>query len=155
MKRNKIKYIIACIYALFALLFSAISFSCSVIETSGNGNFDGQWHLTAIDTLSTDGTTNMSEEKIYWLVENNLLELEDKSGLNQSVLLRFEHTTGVLRLYDPYLYDRDNGDTPLDDVQLLYPFGVENLETTYTIEVLKGSKMVLSTSSLRLHFRKI
>ncbi|MCD8298116.1 MAG: lipocalin-like domain-containing protein [Prevotella sp.] len=155
MKSNKTKYTISCIFTISAVLFCAISHSCGLIETSGNKKLDGQWQLTAIDTLSTEGTTNMSEEKIYWLVENNLLELEDLTGRNQNILCRFEHTTSALRLYDPYFYDRDNGDSPIDDVQLLYPFGVEDLETIYTIEILKGSKMVLSTSTRRLHFRKI
>ncbi len=154
MKRNSIKYISHCKYLLFAVLFCALLHSCD-IETSSNGKLDGFWHLVAIDTIATSVTRDMSNEKIYWSFENKLLELDDRTGVNSSILFRFEHIGGALHLYDPYLYDRDNGDTPIYDVQMVLPFGVENTEITYAIDVLTSKRMIIRTDNLRLSFRKL
>ena len=62
-----------------ALLAAVLVCSCE-IEMSGNGRLDGMWHLVSVDTLSTSGVRDMSEERIYWSFQNRLLELDDKSG---------------------------------------------------------------------------
>ncbi len=154
MKLSYSKYTNLCLYTLFAVIITAMLNSCD-IQSSDNGNLDGMWHLTSVDTISTSGVKDMSNEKIYWSFENKLLELDDKSGANQSILYRFKHSDGTLQLYDPYLYNREFGDTPVEDAQLLYPFGVDSFETTYTVETLTSRRMVLSTTTIRLHFRKI
>lgn len=128
--------------------------SCE-LETSGNGDLDGMWHLVRVDTLSTSGVRQMEQEKIYWLFQLKLLQLEDKSGVRDNLLMRFEHKDNVLRLYDPYIYDRTNGDKPLTDTSLSAPFGVNALEESFTVESLGGDKMVLRTEKLRLSFRKL
>ena len=71
------------------------------------------------------------------------------------MLLRFEHKDGTLRVYEPYIYDRENGDRPLDDPALMAPYGVNALDETFTMEALGGGKMVLSNDKLRLSFRKL
>lgn len=132
----------------------ALFCSCE-LETSGNGDLDGMWYLVSVDTLATSGSKDMDGTKIYWLFQSKLLQLEDKSGGNSSILLRFEHKDGTLRLYNPYRYDRENGDQPLDDVGPLAPFGVNALEENCDVEKLNGSKMILKTATLRLGFRKL
>ncbi len=97
----------------------------------------------------------MEQEKIYWLFQFKLLQLDDKSGVRDNLLMRFEHKDNVLRLYDPYIYDRTNGDKPLTDTSLSAPFGVNALEESFTVESLGGDKMVLRTEKLRLSFRKL
>lgn len=142
----------------FNILFfvAAVVGLCSCeLETSGNGKLDGMWKLVSVDTLSTSGVRAMSGERIFWSFQHKLLQLDDKSGNRQSVLFRFEHNGGSLRLYDPYLYDRTNGDAPVTDAGELAPFGVSALEENYTVESISGSKMVLRSEALRLSFRKM
>ena len=139
------------------VLFTALVFitsSCE-LETVGNGKLDGMWHLVSVDTLLTDGRTDMSGERIYWSVQQRLLLAEDKSGQYANVLFRFKHSDGKLRLFDPYFYDRENGDKPITDVFMLTFFGINSLDETFTIESLDGSRMVLCSPELRLSFRKM
>lgn len=134
----------------------ALGLFCSCeLETSGNGDLDGMWRLASVDTLATGGSKDMDGTKIYWSFQHKLLQLDDKAGGHGSVLLRFEHKDGALRLYDPYFYDRDEGDKPLDDIEPLVPFGVNALEENCEVEALSGSKMTLKTATLRLGFRKL
>lgn len=140
-------------FMIFAVVTAAFC-SCE-LETSGNGDLDGMWRLAAVDTLETSGSKDMSGTKLYWSFQSRLLQLDDKGGKEPSVLLRFEHKDGTLRLYDPYLYDREDGDKPLDDVGRLAPFGVNALEENCAVESLGGSKMTLRTEKLRLSFRKL
>ena len=137
-----------------ALLAAVLVCSCE-IEMSGNGRLDGMWHLVSVDTLSTSGVRDMSEERIYWSFQNRLLELDDKSGVNHSVLYRFELSDGILNLRDPYIYDRENGDKPLTNIIMLVPFGINELEENFTVEALGHGKMVLRSEYLRLKFRKM
>lgn len=136
------------------MVVSALCCSCT-IETSGNGDLDGMWHLVSVDTLSGGHTANVMEKRIYWSFENNLLLFEDKTGTNGSLLLRFEHKNDTLRLFNPYIYDREGGDKPLEDPSLLLPFGMTGLEQTFKVERLSGSKMIINNNVLRLKFKKM
>lgn len=147
MKRCYINIVIAFVVALM--------FGSCEIQTLDNGDLDGMWHLTRVDTLATSATTDMAGERIYWSFQARLLQLDDKAWIYQSLLTRFEHSGQTLRVYDPYIYDRENGDKPLDDVTLLSPYGISALDETYTIESLSGSKMILVSGTLRLYFKKI
>ncbi len=133
----------------------AVMMASCELETSGNGDLDGMWRLAQVDTLATSGVDRMEGEKKYWMFQYKLLQLEDKAGTTGSVLLRFEHKDGTLRVYEPYIYDRENGDRPLDDPALMAPYGVNALDETFTMEALGGGKMVLSNDKLRLSFRKL
>ncbi len=138
----------------FALITSIIIGLNSCTETSGNGDLDGMWHLISIDTLSTSSSRDFSHDYIYWSFSFRLLEVDDKTNSHQSVLLRFEHIDQNLRLYEPYLYNRETGDEPIEDISYLLPFGIEALDITYNIEILTSSRMIISSPNLRLSFRK-
>lgn len=140
-------------FFIIAAVASSLCSSCT-LETSGNGNLDGMWHLVAVDTIVSSKAENVSERRIYWSFQNKLLMLEDKAGTNTALLLRFEHKDSGLRLYDPYIYDRENGDKKLEDTALLKPYGVDAAEQTFSVDKLSGSKMVLSSETLRLKFEK-
>lgn len=139
---------------MFLILLAAVMSASCDLETSPNGDLDGMWHLVAVDTLSTVGTKQMDEKKIYWSFQNKLLQLDDKEGMLNSILFRFEHSGDTLRLYSPYIYDRINGDVVLTDVIMLMPFGVNALDETFSVETIDGGKMVLRSEDLRLRFRK-
>lgn len=138
-----------------AFIAAVMSLCSCEIETSGNGELDGMWHLVSVDTLATSGVRDMTSDRIYWSFQNKLLELDDKTGANNSVLYRFEFSDGTLKLYDPYIYDRENGDKPFTNIIMLSPFGVNELEEDFTVESFSGSKMILRSDELRLKFRKM
>lgn len=128
--------------------------SCE-LETSGNGDLDGYWHLNRVDTLATGGVCDMSDDMMFWAVQVNLLNTFDRGGNAGSYMFRFEHKPGSLRLYDPYKDDRMDGDPKVESPEVLSPFGVNALDETFNIESLSGSRMVLSTDKLKLSFNKL
>ena len=69
--------------------------------------------------------------------------------------MRFEHSASILRLYEPYYNNRNEGDPVLEDAEKLEPFGLEGLEQSFKVEELKGKKMTLSTDKLRIHVEKL
>ena len=125
------------------------------LETSGNGDLDGMWFLASVDTIATLGRKDMADERMFWSFQHKLLQFDDKKGTHASVLLRFEHKNGNLKLYDPYIYDRENGDKLLTDSTVLHHYGMQNLEENFVVESLGGDKMVLRSATLRLRLRKI
>ena len=150
MRTNKI-YI-----AFEALLMCASGMltSCT-LETSGNGKLDGYWHITAIDTIATGGTCDLSQKRLFWGVQAKLINLSDRDDLSYNFWMRFEHAETTLRLYEPYHNNRTDGDPALEDATKLEPFGIEGLEQSFKIEELKGKKMTLASENLRLHFEKM
>lgn len=144
-----------CYINIFIAFVVSMMFGACEIRTLDNGDLDGMWHLTRVDTLATSTTADLGNERIYWSFQARLLQLDDKSGMHQSLLMRFEHNGATLRLYDPYIYDRENGDKPLEDITLLNPFGIVAPDETYTIESLSGNKMILLLGTYRMYFKKL
>lgn len=145
----RIKSIIA-VLALAVIPFLA---SCD-LETSNAGDFDGMWHLTRVDTIATGGVLDLSKQKIFWSFQFKLMEADDKEGLHQSVLMRYDESGKILKLHTPYAYDRENGDKPLEEPTLLKPFGINNLEEEFNVVKINGSSMQLQSSMLKLSFKK-
>ena len=88
-------------------------------------------------------------------MQKDLLNTVDRQGGAGDFLFRFEHKGGTLRLYDPHVNDRMNGDPAVEDAGRLSPFGVNALDETFTVDRLSGSKMELSTDKLKLSFTKL
>lgn len=138
------------------LLLGCMLIASCDIETSGNGKLDGFWHLVEVDTLQTSGKANVADQRLFWGVQAKLIHLQ---GADNSFYLRFNHTADSLILYQPYLDhwhqdQEDGGDIPVDDATLMAPYGIQRLEEHYKVEALDGKKMILSTSTLRLFFKK-
>ncbi|MBR4925248.1 MAG: lipocalin-like domain-containing protein [Prevotella sp.] len=150
MRTNKI-YI-----ALTALVLciSGMLTGCT-LETSGNGKLDGYWHMTAVDTIATGGTCDLSQKRLFWGVQAKLINLSDRDDLSYNFFMRFEYAKTTLRLFEPYQNDRIEGDPVLEDATKLEPFGIEGMEQSFKIEELKGKKMTLASENLRLHFEKM
>lgn len=138
-------------YLLFLIV--VVLSSCE-LETSSHGKLYGMWHMERIDSLTAGSQKNLKEARLFWSFQNKLLELDDKDGMLRSVLLRFEEADKHLIVYDPYLYNREEGDEPLSDVSALLPFGVGALRDTFAIEKLSGSRLVLKRKNVRLHFKR-
>lgn len=131
------------------------------IETSNNGDLDGLWQLTAVDTLATGGHTDMRISNITWAVQGRLLEF--KRGGDGFICL-FTHEGGHLLTGDIRVIDRDNEDPLVSDVHAVYvkdyPYptlaelGINALPEDFKVITLTSSKMVLESSLLCLSFRK-
>ena len=151
MKKRNIIYTLI-LSALFCA--SAIFQSCT-LETSGNGKLDGYWHLIAVDTIATGGTCDLSQKRLFWGVQAKIINMSDRDNRSCDFLLRFEHVKTILRVYSPLINDRSVGDTPVDNAEVLKPFGIEALEQSFKIETLKSKRMTLVTDKLKLHFYKM
>ena len=113
------KYLIGLI-GLYALMTA-----CS-LEHSNNGDLDGMWYLRMVDTLETGGVTDMRELQYLWNVQGKILEVRTAvlGDVTNDVIFSFEHTKDSLKLSSPYFSDRDHGDIPLEDVESLRRFGI-------------------------------
>ncbi len=156
MKKNRSKrisqYLILSIFA-----FLVFSFTSCELETSGNGDLDGFWHLVQVDTLQTGGVKDTSKELFFWSFQVNLLELSDRSYQIPIYMARFNHDNGQLKVTQPCLYNRDEGNEMVmeENVKDISPYGLNALEETFRVEELSGSRMTLSNGTLRLYFKKM
>lgn len=137
---------------LFALMFCL---SACELEMSHNGKLDGWWLLTAVDTLQTGGHANVEAQQCTWAFQGRLLELRDVPGQRGDYLLSFaQHGNGLL-LSHPYLSARDRGDIAVQTPQPLHPYGIQTLSEQFSITAIDRRRMVLTSTSLRLYFRKL
>lgn len=147
--------------AVAGLLLALDSLSSCTLETSSNGNLDGYWHLESIDTLATGHTGDYSNRRFFWGIEHRLISVSDIDREGRTgYYFRFEQTGDSLFLGKVYKnnWHQDNGenggDIPVDDVEVLRYYGVNELEEHFAKEALSGSKMVLRSKTLRLKFRR-
>ena len=137
---------------LFALVFCL---SACELETSHNGKLDGWWLLTAVDTLQTGGHANVEAQQCTWAFQGRLLELRDVPGQRGDYLLSFAQHGDDLLLSHPYLSARDSGDIAVQTPQSLHPYGIQTLSEQFSIITIDRRRMVLTSASLRLYFRKL
>ena len=143
---------------LYIIAIACIIFTACDFETSNNGDLDGFWQLSQVDTLSTGNSTDMRHSDIYWSVQVNILEI--RIGLDR-IMYRFENSGGKLRIWDPIANDRQITDSIVTDNSLMLKSGVTAtpgtggvLESTFNIETLNSDRMVLRNETYRLHLRK-
>ena len=135
--------------------------SCD-FETSDNGDLDGFWHMESVDTLSTGGTLDLSQQRVFWAFSVKLMRLSDQNGQRADLYMRFKHEGDLLNVYEPYSnqgHEQETdgaygGDIPLEDASLLAPYGIDGLQDQFTVERLNGSRMILKSEKLRLKFKK-
>jgi len=140
---------------LLCTLCVLLSLASCKLETSNNGQLDGFWKLTRVDTLATGGVLDLSEQGIFWSVQMNLLSVEDKYQEDaRPILFRFDHSGGKLTLSEPRESYQYTGDKDVEDIKKLQPFGINQLKETFTVETLNSSHLYLSTPTLRLSFTR-
>ena len=137
---------------LFAFMFCL---SACELETSHNGKLDGWWLLTAVDTLQTGGHSNVEVQQCTWAFQGRLLELRDVPGQRGDYLLSFAQHDNDLLLSHPYFSARDSGDVAVQTPQPLHPYGIQTLSEQFSITTIDRRRMVLTSTSLRLYFRKL
>ena len=144
---------------LFILAFLGLTalVSCEV-EMSPNGKLDGFWHVENIDTVAEDGKTinvgDKREAKLYWAFQFNMLQIDDRTYATPRYILRFEHNKDTLRVYDPYLFDRENGDKKLEDPTPLIMYGIDALDAKFIIKSLSNKRVTLKKGNLEIKMRK-
>ena len=156
MKKKRYKRISQ--YLIFSIsAFLVFSFTSCELETSGNGDLDGFWHLVQVDTLQTGGVKDTSKDLFFWSFQVNLLQLSDRSYQIPIYMARFNHENGQLKVTQPCLYNRDEGNEMVteENVKDISPYGLNALEETFRVEELSGSRMTLSNGTLRLYFKKM
>ena len=137
------------LFAAFLLLTS-----CE-IEFSNNGKLDGFWQLIAVDTLATQHTSDLKTSGRTWAFQGRLLEMRDTKGGYSDLYFSFEHRGDSLFLDSPYLSDRDADDIKITDINIVRPYGVNDLKEGFEIESLSNNKLILRSKTLRLMLRKI
>ena len=126
--------------------------SCD-LETSDNGKLDGQWHLIQIQDLTTNQTQDLTQQYYYWQFQGKLLQLRN-TETHEQYLLRFQHDNTTLRTYEPYIYNREEGDQPITDPQPLNPFGITQIDQTFEIEHLGNKYITLKSNTQRISLKR-
>ena len=139
-------------------LSSAHFSSCTRID---NGDLDGLWLITQVDSLQTGTSDNVRENVRTWSFQNNLMQFYNQKGENyddwsMTMMGRFEHTNDMLIISDPFIYNRMEGNIHLtiDSVQYLAPHYINSLPDTFYIEQLTSKKMRIADDVVRLHLIK-
>ena len=70
------------------------------------------------------------------------------------MLFRFNKDDKHLTLLSPVIHHLYETDEPIEDVEILKPFGIFHLEETFDIDELDDKEMILTNDVLRLHFRR-
>lgn len=143
------------LHLLLPLVFAALLpllGGCEV-RVSNNGDLDGFWHMEKVDTIATGGTLDLSQERRFWAFQVNLMTVSNLQ-MGSTYVMYFDHSGGTLRAYNMHYNNRTEGDPPLEEVTEVNQFGLNALDETFQVESLSGSRMVLATDRLRLHFRK-
>lgn len=138
------------------IMWAVMLFASCELERSDNGDFDGYWQWTSVDTLATGGSLDMRSSLIFWAVGGDLLEIIDNSDNsdNEDVYFRFNLSGDSLVLYNPVIDERDSSDIELTDYSLLLPYAITTIPASFYVDHLSGSKMILLSPLYRLSFRK-
>ena len=155
------KLLIGVVLAAGASLLGACS---SDFETSGNGTFDGFWHMTHVDTLATGRTYNVSGRMIFWSVQGKMIELSDRrTNLSEdeerypSIFYCFERSADSLKLLGepkPRKNNRVKGDRDVATHSECGAYGVNSEGDVLKILRLENNKMTLQSEYLRMYFTK-
>ena len=109
--------------------------------------------MERVDTISTSGSLDLSQEKLFWAFQKDLLQLR---GDEQEFYLRFNHHDNYLDLSDPRLRDREKDDPAISSstMYLILPYGINEEEESFQVVTLDNDNMVLRNQNLQLWFRK-
>ena len=144
-------------YCLMGFVAALLLCSCEM-EASHNGDLDGFWLLTQVDTLSNQHSHPCREELRFWSFQGNLMSTQQLLVVAESTcyFYRFNHEGKRLLVTEPHEYNRMEGNLPIGDDRLseLAPFGINHSEESFAVEKLNRKHMQLTSETLRLHFEK-
>ena len=137
----------------FFLIISVISLMTAChMESSDNGHLDGFWHLVRVDTLSTDtlsivGTSDLSQDYFFWAFQFQLLSVRNTQKSPEEYFLRFQRQGDELVLSQPFQYVLQGKDAPVENIDLLRPFGINDQEERFRIVHLSSRRMTLKSKN--------
>lgn len=138
---------------LYIIIGVAFLFTSCDKEDAVSGHLDGFWQLTEMSS-SKATSADMRSSGITWAFQGHILELRDLKTGNQDIVMSFERNGDMLKVYSPYLVDRDADDVLLPDADLLTPYGITHTSETFDIIELSSSRLVLDNADMHLEFRK-
>lgn len=130
-----------------------------------NGDLDGMWQLMTIERNGE--ITNSKNDKVYWSVRSNLLQLSQVNG--SRMYAHFECHDGMFIVKDlcylsPNAQPGDNDNwIPSEESHILKPWGIcpvtdtnhpERLTQTFRVGMIRSDKMILHADEYILTFRK-
>jgi len=143
---------------MWPLCIAALLASCGLVEIehSKNGKLDGYWHLVTVDTLDTGGQLDLRQERFFWIVQGTVFQLYCPDVSNgQRYVSHFSYENENISFQQFYYDRREQGDPILEKVEMLQPFGINQLAgESFVIEELSGGNMTLRGDALRLVFKK-
>ena len=145
----------------FFLIISVISLMTAChMESSDNGHLDGFWHLVRVDTLSIDtlsivGTSDLHQDYFFWAFQFQLLSVRNTQKSPEEYFLRFQRQGDELVLSDPFQYVLQGKDAPVENIDLLRPFGINDQEERFRIVHLSSRRMTLQNKFLVLTMQKL
>ena len=140
----------------FFLIISVISLMTAChMESSENGHLDGFWHLVRVDTLSTGGTSDLSQDYFFWAFQFQLLSVRNTQKSPEEYFLRFQRQGDELVLSHPFQYVLQGKDAPVENIDLLRPFGINDQEERFRIVHLSSRRMTLQNNFLVLTMQKL
>ena len=140
----------------FFLIISVISLMTAChMESSDNGHLDGFWHLVRVDTLSTGGTSDLHQDYFFWAFQFQLLSVRNTQKSPEEYFLRFQRQGDELVLSHPFQYVLQGKDAPVENIDLLRPFGINDQEERFRIVHLSSRRMTLQNHFLVLTMQKL
>ena len=143
----------------FFLIISVISLMTAChMESSENGHLDGFWHLVRVDTLTTEGTggtSDHSQDYFFWAFQFQLLSVRNTQKSPEEYFLRFQRQGDELVLSHPFQYVLQGKDAPVENIDLLRPFGINDQEERFRIVHLSSRRMTLQNNFLVLTMQKL
>ena len=129
------------------------------LHTSDNGDLDGFWQMTQMDTLATNRSGDMRSLKIFWAVQGDMLEMRDLHAIDvtqchEKVNFRFRLEGGKLLLLEPIANDREISDSIITSPATVAFYGLSSLEQVLDVIRLESDRMTLQTELYRMYFRK-
>ncbi len=146
---------------LYLLLPACLGLTACEFEMSDNGDLDGYWQFTHVDSLQTGGTADMRYSQLFWSVQLNLLEIRNNLDVFRSVLFRFDKSGDRLRLWNPIANIKNISDSIITDTAAFTPYYIRctlnadnTLETNLLVRKLNSDEMILQNDDYQLYFRK-
>lgn len=155
MKPNHILLFLVCLTSAFVIS------SCD--KESHNGRLDGMWQFMEVTSAEASGDTiltNAAPYRAYLSIQLDLAQIRtggapvDLRGAH-SVVCRFDHSNGHLRLYNFYRHFRDADSLFTDaDTLMLHSLGISGTETQFDVIHLSSTTLELSNATARIRLRK-
>ena len=143
-------------HLIYIYVAAGMLFSCDLVPSS-NGDFDGFWQMTSVDTLSNGNGEDTRESLVFWSVQKRLLEMKHLATTGNRaphIFFRFERGSDRLVIYDPIIDNRDSSDLIVKDTSCFNVYGIDRVPDTLKIVTLTNDRMVLYTNRLKMTLRK-